>query len=147
MTSGLHAVEVDEFMPHSVTRVWRALVDGQELARWFMASDFRPEVGHRFTLDTGRWGATECVVTAVEAERLLSYTWRNDPLDTVVTWKLVPEGSGTRVLLEHRGFDLDDPAQRRAFNGLSGGWKSLVLAQLTRHLADQARHHMHRAPI
>lgn len=135
MTSGLHTVEVDEFLPHPASRVWRALVDAKELAQWFMAGDFRPEVGHRFTLDTGRWGATRCVVTAVEPERMLSYTWRNGPLDTVVIWKLVPEGKGTRVLLEHHGFDLNDPAQRRAFDGMSDGWQSLVFAQLTRHLA------------
>lgn len=53
------------------------------------------------------------MVIAVEPERLLRYTWRNGPLDTVVTWRLVPEGKGTRVLLEHHGFDLSDPAQRR----------------------------------
>ncbi|MBX6751380.1 MAG: SRPBCC domain-containing protein [Micromonosporaceae bacterium] len=46
---------------------------------------------------------------AVEPERLLRYTWRNGPLDTVVTWRLVPEGHGTRVLLEHHGFDLTRP--------------------------------------
>jgi Uncharacterized conserved protein len=101
-----------------------------------MASDFRPEVGHHFTLDTGRWNLTHCVVTAVEPERLLRYTWRNGPLDTVVTWRLVPEGNGTRVLVEHHGFDLNDPAQRRAFDGMSGGWRSAVLAALARHLKE-----------
>ncbi|MEV0675251.1 SRPBCC domain-containing protein [Actinosynnema sp. NPDC050436] len=136
MTAGVRTIEVDEFLPHPARRVWRALVDPGELARWFVATDFRPEVGHHFTLDTGPWGATRCVVTAVEVERLLRYTWRNGPLDTVVTWRLVPEGTGTRVLLEHHGFDLDDPAQRRAFNGMGGGWRSAVLARLADHLAE-----------
>lgn len=138
MTSRLHTIEVDEFLPYPASRVWRALVDAKELAQWFMASDFRPEVGHHFTLDTGRWGTTHCVVTAVEPERLLRYTWRNGPLDTVVTWRLVPEGNGTRLLLEHHGFDLSDPAQRRAFDGMSGGWRSLVFASLAHHLAGTA---------
>lgn len=137
MTAGRHAIEVDEFLPHPAARVWRALVDTGELARWFVANDFRPEVGHRFTLTTGPWGTTQCVVTAVQPERLLRYTWRNDPLDTVVTWKLVPEGRGTRIILEHRGFDLDDPAQLRAFNGMGGGWRGLVLARLADHLAAE----------
>lgn len=67
MTSQRHSIEVDEFVPYPASRVWRALVDPQELAQWSMASDFRPEVGHRFTLDTGRWGLTHCVVIAVVA--------------------------------------------------------------------------------
>ena len=131
---GRRTIEVDEFLPHAASRVWRALVDPSELAQWFMASDFRPEIGHEFTLDTGRWGTTRCTVTAVEPERLLRYTWRNGLLDTVVTWKLAPEGKGTRLLLEHHGFDLDDPGQRRAFDGMDGGWRSMILPGLVRHL-------------
>ncbi len=135
VTGGLHTIEVDEFLAHPASRVWEALIDPAELSQWFMASDFRPEIGHDFILDTGRWGTTHCTVVAVEPERLLRYTWRNGPLDTVVTWRLVPEGKGTRVLLEHHGFDLDDPVQRRAFDGMNGGWRSLVLPGLARHLA------------
>ena len=100
-----------------------------------MANDFRPELGHEFTLDTGQWGITHCTVTAVEPERLLRYTWRNGPLDTVVTWTLVPEGQGTRLLVEQHGFDLGDPVQRRAFDGMSGGWRSMILPGLVDHLA------------
>ena len=140
VTGGLHTIEVDEFIAHPASRVWEALINPVELAQWFMASDFRPEIGHDFILDTGRWGTTHCTVIAIEAERLLRYTWRNGPLDTVVTWKLVPEGKGTRVLLEHHGFDLNDPIQRRAFDGMNGGWRSLILPGLVRHLAqDQDR--------
>lgn len=136
VTGGLHTIEVDEFLPHPASRVWAALIDPAELSQWFMASDFRPEIGHQFTLDTGSWGTTRCTVTAIEPEGLLRYTWRNGPLDTVVTWKLVPEGTGTRLLLEHHGFNLSDPAQRRAFDGMNGGWRSMVLPGLARHLSE-----------
>lgn len=135
VTGGLHTIEVDEFLAHPASRVWQALVDPAELADWFMASDFRPEIGHDFALDTGHWGTTHCTVVAIEPERLLRYTWHNSPLDTVVTWKLVPEGKGTRLLLEHHGFDLSDPVQRRAFDGMNGGWRSMVLPALAGHLA------------
>ena len=40
------------------------------------------------------------------------------------------EGRGTRLFLEHAGFDPDDPAQRQTFTILRGGWRSRVLPAL-----------------
>jgi uncharacterized protein YndB with AHSA1/START domain len=129
------AIEVDEFLPHPVDAVWEALTTSDRLAVWLMPNDFVLEVGRRFTLDTGSWGVTECEVLEVEPERLLRYSWRNGPLDTEVVWRLVPEGRGTRLLLEHRGFDLDQPLQRFAYDGMRRGWRSEVVAALRDHLA------------
>jgi hypothetical protein len=43
--------------------------------------------------------------------------------------RLEPEGSGTRLFLEHAGFDLDSPMGKAAFEGMGYGWPS-VLKQL-----------------
>lgn len=67
---------------------------------------------------------------AIEPMSLLRISWQNPPLDTTVTWRLVPEGTGTRLYVEHAGFDLDDPGQRFAFDGMSGGWSGKVSASL-----------------
>lgn len=131
-----HFIEVDEFIPRPAARIWRALTDPAELGQWFMTTDFQPRIGHDFTLDTGQWGYVACTVLDVQPEHLLRYTWKNPPLDTVVTWKLIPEGKGTRVMVEHRGFDLEDPVQLQAYRGMSGGWKSLVLPLLAKQVQD-----------
>jgi uncharacterized protein YndB with AHSA1/START domain len=131
------AIEVDEFLPHPPATVWAALTTSDRLQVWLMPNDFVPEVGHRFTFDTGSWGITECEVLDIEAERLLRYSWRNGALDTEVVWRLVPEGTGTRLFLEHRGFDLDHPVQRFAYDGMRGGWRSGVLRALRDHLARE----------
>lgn len=123
-------IEHDEFLPHPPARVWEALTDSRLISRWLMPNDFAPVVGHRFRFDTGQWGFTDCEVLALEPERLLRIAWRNGSLDTTVTWRLVPEGSGTRVFLEHAGFDLDDPFQRGGFEGMGEGWRSKVLRSL-----------------
>lgn len=130
------SIEVDEFLPHPATRVWEALTNPSELSRWFMSNDFLPEVGHAFTLDTGLWGPTDCTVLEIETRRLLRYSWQNGRLNTIVTWKLVPEGTGTRVLVKHQGFDLSDPTQRQAFEGMAGGWRSAVMRALSQHLGS-----------
>lgn len=132
--AGTAVIEVDEFLAHPPDAVWSALVDSDALAEWFMPNDFAPEVGHRFTLDTGNWGKTACVVLEIDPPRLLRYSWRNGPLDTEVTWILEPEGHGTRLLVEHRGFDLDHPIGRSAYDGMSDGWPSQVITSLHRHL-------------
>jgi uncharacterized protein YndB with AHSA1/START domain len=126
----LATIEHDEFLPHPPAAVWRALTDPDLIGRWLMPNDFAPVVGHRFRFDTGQWGFTDCEVLDVEPERLLRYSWCNQSLDSTVTFRLVPEGNGTRVFLEHAGFDLDDPFQRAGFEGMGEGWRSRVLPSL-----------------
>lgn len=123
-------IKADQLLPHPPARVWRALTDPALLGRWLMQNDFQPVVGHTFTLDTGAWGATHCEVLALEPTSLLRISWKNPPLDTTVTWRLVPEGAGTRLYVEHAGFDLDDPRQRFAFDGMSGGWGGQIAPRL-----------------
>lgn len=133
--SATATIEVDEFLAHPPDVVWQALIDRDRLAAWLMPNDFRPEIGHRFTFDTGRWGITHCEVLEMQPERLLRFSWRNGPLDTEVTWRLEPEGRGTRLMLEHRGFDPDHPMQRFAYESMSDGWGSQVVPSLADHLA------------
>jgi uncharacterized protein YndB with AHSA1/START domain len=138
------AIQVDQFLAHPPARVWRALTDPALLARWLMPNDFQPVVGHRFTFRTdprpevGFDGVAHCQVLAVEPERLLRISWRGGPLDTTVTWRLAPEGRGTRLFVEHDGFDPGDPAQRFARRILGGGWRSTVMAALDATLTDIA---------
>jgi uncharacterized protein YndB with AHSA1/START domain len=129
-------VHVDQFLAHPPARVWRALTDPAVLARWLMPNDFEPVVGHRFTFRTeprpeaGFDGVAHCEVLEIEPERLLRISWRGGALDTTVTWRLVAEGRGTRLLLEHDGFEPDDPAQQLARRIMGGGWRSHLLARL-----------------
>jgi uncharacterized protein YndB with AHSA1/START domain len=127
-------IHVDEFLAHPPARVWKALTDPVLLAKWLMPNDFRAVVGHRFTFLTdprpnvGFDGVVHCEVLAVEPERLLRISWRGGTLDTTVTWTLAPEGRGTRLFLEHDGFDPDDPTQQFSRRIMDGGWRSKVMA-------------------
>lgn len=55
-----------------------------------------------------------------------------------VTWHLEAEGNGTRLFLEHDGFDPDDPVQQRARGGMGSGWRSHVLCRLAEVLHGRA---------
>jgi uncharacterized protein YndB with AHSA1/START domain len=105
-----------------------------------MPNDFSPVLGHRFTFRTapqpGFDGVVHCEVVDLVPPRLLRLAWRGGTLDTTVTWTLRPEGRGTRLFLEHAGFDPDDPAQYRAFTIMGGGWRSHVLRRLATLLSE-----------
>jgi len=74
----------------------------------------------------GKWGNQPCEVTEVEPERLLAYTFAEGSSDTTIVWRLEPEGAGTRLFLQHKGFDLDTPMGRQAHEGMGRGWPGLL---------------------
>ncbi|RKG87231.1 SRPBCC domain-containing protein [Corallococcus sp. CA049B] len=119
-------IQLDHLYAHPPSAVWKALTDPALHAKWWAAGDVRPVVGHRFTLDMGAWGQQPCEVLAVEPERLLQYRFATGTLDTTLTWRLAPEGTGTRLTLVHEGFNLDSPMGRRAFEGMKPGWPGLL---------------------
>lgn len=97
--------------PHPPQRVWRALTDPAALSSWLMPTDFRPEVGARFTFRTdpapGFDGIVHCtVLELVEPERM-RWSWRGGNIDTEVLYELEPVDGGAATLLRFRqsGFD------------------------------------------
>ena len=131
------AIHVDEFLPYPPGNVWRALTDPAKLAVWLMPNDFEPTVGHRFTFrtdpvpGTGFDGVVTCEVLEIRPQRLLRISWSGGAaMRTTVTWRLHPEGRGTRLFLDHEGFDVSDPFQQLAHRIMGGGWRSSVLRAL-----------------
>ncbi|MFQ6547951.1 SRPBCC family protein [Aestuariibius sp. 2305UL40-4] len=111
-------VVLERDLPHPPAKVWRALTQSDLLADWLLQNDFRPEVGHTFTL-TAEWGEITCRVLTLEPEKALSYTWTGGTLDTVVTWTLTPKDDGTMLRMEQTGFG---PGDRLAYGGARTGW-------------------------
>ncbi len=132
-------------LAHPPERVWGALTTSAALARWLMPNDFQARLGHRFTFQTEPVppyfdGVVHCEVTELDPPRRLAYTWVGGPLrDTVVTYRLEPEGSGTHLRFEHAGFDLSDPGSKAAYDAMSGGWGEKFERQLNEVLGDLAR--------
>lgn len=118
--------------------VWRALTDRAVLAQWMYPNDFEPRVGHQFTfrvppkpqLEEGLVVHCEVLTCAPPSE--LVFTWVvGDFLDTRVSYRLEPAGTGTRVLFEHAGFE-----QQGALAGAEFGW-NMMHGKLAKALASQ----------
>jgi uncharacterized protein YndB with AHSA1/START domain len=132
------SIVVEEAFPHSPSVIWRALTDGDVIARFLMPpTGFAAVPGTRFTFETtpaGAWdGTIQCEVLEVVENERLSYSWKGGDdsnigygsrLDTIVTWTLFPSNNGTRLRLVHSGFQL--PTNETAYATMSGGWKKVV---------------------
>ena len=141
-------IYLDEFISHPPERVWRALTTPEIMARWLMPTeDFELEVGRRFTFRGEPRAAVKfdgvvyCEILDFEVGRMLSYSWKGsgeNRLDSTVTWSLVPEGRGTRLFLEHGGFEPDDPLQQLSRRMMGGGWRP-AMQRLSAALSDEEK--------
>jgi uncharacterized protein YndB with AHSA1/START domain len=120
---------VEREFPYPPEKLWRALTEPHLIEEWLMKNDFKPAVGHHFSL-RGEWGGVlDCEVLAIEPNRELSYTWNfkhDDPafnLESVVTFTLTPTSTGTHLRMEQSGFR---PDQKQAYGGAHAGWKQFL---------------------
>ncbi len=123
-------LNLDEFYPKPLETVWQALTDPKAIAEWLMPCDFRPLVGHHFTIRanaTDKWrGFTKCVVLTLEPPNLMEWQWESAdiPKPTRVRFELQAVEGGTRLSLTHTGATIADDME-----SLSQGWP-VKLAQL-----------------
>jgi uncharacterized protein YndB with AHSA1/START domain len=134
-TTEPQSICVEYDLPHSPSKVWRALTESGSLAAWLMPNDIRPVVGHKFTFTAqpmpGWDGVVHCEVLEVEPQKLLRYSWcggaEASRLDSVVTWTLTPTPRGTTLALEHSGFL---PRNAFALEVMSKGWRGKMVDRL-----------------
>ena len=114
----IRSIVIERDLGHPPEKVWRALTVPHLIGEWLMEGDFAPEVGRSFTLRAD-WGEIRGEVTTVRPISTLAYIWGDGDLDTVVTWTLVPIGTGTRLRMEQTGFRSNQP---RYYGGARSGW-------------------------
>jgi uncharacterized protein YndB with AHSA1/START domain len=128
------AIQREILIPQPREQVWRALTDRTALAEWMFPNDFAPRVGHHFTFQVppnpkaGFGGlVVRCEVLECDPPSRLAFSWSAGGLvDTRVSFRLEPDGEGTRVLFEHSGFDVSQPWGEQAFKGAEYGWAKML---------------------
>lgn len=127
MTATPATISVDQFVAAPPRTVWRLLTEPELHARWWVPGDVGAVVGHRFHRQMPGWGAVACEVLEAEPDKRLVYTFNEE---WTLTRRLVAEGTGTRLLLDHSGFNLDDARARDAFGRMGPGWRDQILPAL-----------------
>ncbi len=139
------AIRREIVMPQSREQVWRALTDSAALAEWMFPNDFEPRLGHRFTFRVPanpkvnfEGLVVHCEVLELEPPARLAFSWAAGGLaDSRVSFRLEPDGGGTRVYFEHSGFDVSQPWGEQAYRGAEFGWTKM-LKQLAAVVAGSA---------
>ena len=128
-----NVIQREILIPQPREQGWRALTNSATLAVWMYPNDFEPRVGHHFTFrvppnpKTGFAGVVvSCEVLECEPPSLLTYSWAGGAIaDTRVSFRIEPDGDGTRLVFEHSGFDLSQPWCRPAMKGLEFGYAKM----------------------
>lgn len=121
------AITFEYELNHVPEKVWRALTNPELLAEWLLpAIGFKLETGAEFMFKTqpypGWDGTVSCKMLEIETHRKLSYAWNVPFLETVVTFTLTPNGTGTRLSIVQSGFN---EKQSREFGGARYGWNMM----------------------
>ena len=139
MTTGnnvAEAVVIERTFNAPVAKVWRALIDVEEMRQWYFdLKEFKPEVGFEFEFVVEHEGNTYhhlCRVTEVIPQKKIAYTWRykGEPGDSLVTFELFAEGDKTRVKLTHSGIDTFPKTPAYARKNFMEGWTQIIGSSL-----------------
>jgi uncharacterized protein YndB with AHSA1/START domain len=134
-----------------VSRVWRALTDYREFGAWFcvkLEGPFVPgkEAVGQITYPGYEHVTWRAVVQRIEPEQLFSFTWHPYAVEpgvdysaepqTLIEFRLEPNGDGTLLTLTESGFD-SIPADRRpeAFRMNDNGWTQ-QMENIRRHVEE-----------
>jgi uncharacterized protein YndB with AHSA1/START domain len=114
---GRPALRFERRLDHSVERVWRAVTEPAELARWFVSDvPWKPELGEEWP--GGR-------ITALEAPRRIAWTWGVERY----SFELQSRGDGCVLVFTHVFDPRLGPDWQHA-----AGWET-YLSRLDVHLA------------
>ncbi len=114
------ALRFERRLDHSVERVWRAITEPAELARWFVAPvDWKPEAGETFEAE-GQTGE----ITELEPPQRIAWSWGGE----LFRFELRRDAEGCLLTFTHV---FDDRALGEQH---AAGWE-MYLNRLDGHLA------------
>jgi uncharacterized protein YndB with AHSA1/START domain len=146
-------IEKSTFLRVPRARVWKALADANTFGEWFgvkLNGAFGP--GARITGKVTHKGyehlSLEFTIDRIEPERLFSWRWHPNAIDsnvdyskepmTLVTYHLEDATGGTRLTVVESGFDAIPESRRaEAYLGNDKGW-TMQMESIERHLAKAA---------
>jgi uncharacterized protein YndB with AHSA1/START domain len=130
-------VRFERRLAHPPDRVWRAVTETDELAKWFPA---RPEVGGErrvgaeltFNYPNNEEPPETGEIIEWDEPRLFAFTWRSAGRESqMLRFELEPDGDGTKLIFTH---ELPRPDSAK----VAAGWQ-LCLDDLELALADTPR--------
>ena len=135
-------IRIERTFHAPVSKVWQALTNPLEMKKWYFdLPDFKAEKGAKFQFYGGPSPEKQylhlCVVTEVEYEKKITYSWRYDgyPGNSFVTFNLTKNGDNTTLHLIHSDIETfaeDNPDFAKS--NFVEGWTAIVHTSLKNYL-------------
>lgn len=109
----LHQLRFERRLPHPPEKVWRALIENEDLAHWFPAKiEGLREAGAklRFVFPeevTEEWAVMDGEMIVYDPPRTLEYSWGGE----ILRWELERRGEHTFLVFTHTFEDLSKAAR------------------------------------
>lgn len=94
-------LEFERLLEATPERVWAALTEPAELARWMYAREVEVDPPRRLTIRFADGFENGGAILAWEPARRLEFEWSAGDAPSVVSFTLEAEGAGTRLRLTH----------------------------------------------
>ena len=133
------SIRKERVFHHPIDKVWQAITEGDQISKWFLQANFKPEVGYDYTLSTSDEHECDGVRgTILEADPYtLKYSWNDGtPVDTIVTWTLEERGDDTVLTLVHSGISKLGELAKQKMGDFDQGWDN-CLSSLPNYLKDE----------
>ncbi len=138
-------VQIRELYTASPEQVWRAITEREKMKVWYFdIPDFKLEVGAEFNFfEPGfrREFHHRATITEIVPKKKLQYTWTYPSHSigkSLLTWEIVPENTGTSVLLTHDGVDnFSDGGKDFNRENYLAGWTDILSKSLKQFLDSE----------
>lgn len=117
-----------------IDKVWQMVTEAEKIASWLMPNDFKPIVGHEFSIQSP-FGPSPCKVEQVDAPHFVRFAWDTD--GWFVTFELKEMGNQTEFTLTHGGWKEASHTVPKAqmpaeavHKIMDGGWTMLINQKL-----------------
>ncbi|WP_435625658.1 SRPBCC family protein [Flagellimonas sp.] len=120
-----------QVLNHPINKVWDAISKAEELSTWFIAADFKAEVGYHYTFTSDEKEGCEPILGVVQKADpyTLIYTWevKGTQVETTVKWELEDLGGKTKLYLEHSGISqYAGETAIKMYSDFNGGWDNCI---------------------
>ena len=103
-------IEISRILDADISLVWKAITEKEMMKQWYFdLLEFKPEIGFTFEFTGGHEDGIQynhiCVVTEVEFEKKLTYSWKYEGYEGIsyVTFELSEEDGKTKLNFSHKG--------------------------------------------
>lgn len=115
-------VRFERWLPHPIERVWAALVDREELAKWFPEITLEPRPAGRFEIEFGSRDSSDCQGPSIVSGEIAHFEPPGLLQCGTMRWELEPDGDSCILRFSDIVTVESGRSERETARSVLGGW-------------------------